>query len=33
MIVTGTGPAFSAGADISSGKNIADPRERMKVFA
>jgi enoyl-CoA hydratase/carnithine racemase len=33
LIVTGTGAAFSAGADVSGGKEIADPRERNKVFA
>lgn len=33
LIVTGTGAAFSAGADVSAGKGIADPRERNKLFA
>ena len=33
LIVTGTGSAFSAGADVSGGKGIADPRERNKIFA
>src|SRR5271163_2535833 len=32
LIVTGTGAAFSAGADVSGAKAIADPRERMKIF-
>ena len=32
LIVTGAGAAFSAGADVSSGKGVADPRERMKIF-
>jgi enoyl-CoA hydratase/carnithine racemase len=32
LIVTGTGTAFSAGADTSGGKEIADPRERNKMF-
>jgi enoyl-CoA hydratase len=32
LIVTGTGTAFSAGADISGGKGITDPAERARVF-
>ena len=32
LIVTGTGAAFSAGADTSGGKDITDPRERNKMF-
>src|SRR5215472_435223 len=33
LIVTGTGSAFSAGADISGGKGITDPAERARIFA
>jgi len=33
MIITGTGTAFSAGADISGGKGITDPAERARIFA
>ncbi|HLW71695.1 MAG TPA: enoyl-CoA hydratase/isomerase family protein [Candidatus Binataceae bacterium] len=33
MIVTGTGAAFSAGADMSSFKGITDPAERVRQFA
>ena len=33
LIVTGAGTAFSAGADVSGGKGVADPRERMRIFA
>jgi enoyl-CoA hydratase/carnithine racemase len=32
LIVTGTGTAFSAGADISGGKGITDPAERARIF-
>jgi enoyl-CoA hydratase/carnithine racemase len=32
LIVTGTGAAFSAGADTSGAKGIADPREQIKIF-
>src|SRR5690242_5529662 len=32
LIVTGTGTAFSAGADTSSAKGISDPKERARVF-
>lgn len=33
LIVTGTGTAFSAGADVSGGKGIDDPAERARIFA
>lgn len=33
LIVTGSGTAFSAGADISGGKGITDPAERARIFA
>jgi enoyl-CoA hydratase/carnithine racemase len=33
LIVTGTGTAFSAGADVSDARGIADPRERNRLFA
>jgi enoyl-CoA hydratase len=33
LIVTGSGPAFSAGADVSSGKGVDDPAERARIFA
>jgi enoyl-CoA hydratase/carnithine racemase len=33
MIVTGSGTAFSAGADISGAKGITDPAERSRIFA
>lgn len=33
MIVTGSGPAFSAGADVSAGKGVTDPVERARIFA
>jgi enoyl-CoA hydratase/carnithine racemase len=33
LIVTGSGSAFSAGADISGGKGITDPAERARIFA
>jgi enoyl-CoA hydratase/carnithine racemase len=33
LIVTGSGTAFSAGADVSGAKNITDPAERMRIFA
>jgi 1,4-dihydroxy-2-naphthoyl-CoA synthase len=33
LILTGSGSAFSAGADISGGKNLEDSTERMKSFA
>ena len=32
LIVTGTGAAFSAGADMSGASDIADPAERQRVF-
>jgi enoyl-CoA hydratase/carnithine racemase len=33
LIVTGTGTAFSAGANLSGAKGVTDPRERMRIFA
>ncbi len=33
LIVTGNGPAFSAGADISGTKGIEDPVARQRIFA
>ena len=33
LIVTGSGTAFSAGADVSGGKGIEDPAERARIFA
>ncbi len=33
LIVTGSGTAFSAGADISGAKGITDPAERSRIFA
>ncbi|MBV8770976.1 MAG: enoyl-CoA hydratase/isomerase family protein [Deltaproteobacteria bacterium] len=33
LIVTGSGTAFSAGADVSAGKGIDDPAERARIFA
>jgi enoyl-CoA hydratase/carnithine racemase len=33
LILTGSGSAFSAGVDISGGKNLEDSTERMKSFA
>jgi enoyl-CoA hydratase/carnithine racemase len=33
LIVTGTGKAFSAGADVSGGKGLEDPVERARIFA
>ena len=33
LIVTGTGAAFSAGADLSGAKGVTDPKERMRIFA
>ncbi|MBI4307473.1 MAG: enoyl-CoA hydratase/isomerase family protein [Chloroflexi bacterium] len=32
VIVTGSGPAFCAGADLSRLKGVADTEERLKVF-
>ena len=32
LIVTGTGRAFSAGADMSSAKKVKDPAERARLF-
>ena len=33
LIVTGTGAAFSAGADLSGAKGVTDPKERARIFA
>jgi enoyl-CoA hydratase len=33
LIVTGTGAAFSAGADVSGASDVKDPSERRRVFA
>ena len=33
LIVTGTGAAFSAGADMSGAKGVTDPKERARIFA
>lgn len=33
MIMTGTGKAFSAGADMSAAKGIGDPQERIRAFS
>lgn len=33
LIVTGEGTAFSAGADTSGAKDIADTNERLRIFA
>jgi len=33
LIVTGTGTAFSAGADLSAAKGVTDPAERARIFA
>jgi enoyl-CoA hydratase len=33
LIVTGTGTAFSAGADMTAAKGITDPKERMRAFS
>jgi enoyl-CoA hydratase len=33
LIVTGTGTAFSAGADMSAAKGLTDPKERMRAFS
>jgi enoyl-CoA hydratase len=33
LIVTGTGTAFSAGADMSAAKGITDPKERRRAFS
>jgi enoyl-CoA hydratase len=32
LIVTGTGAAFSAGADMTAAKGISDPQERIRAF-
>lgn len=33
LIMTGSGAAFSAGADMSAAKGISDPKERARAFA
>ena len=33
LIVTGSGTAFSAGADVSGAKGITDAKERSRIFA
>jgi enoyl-CoA hydratase len=33
LIVTGTGAAFSAGADLSGADGVNDPEERRRIFA
>jgi enoyl-CoA hydratase len=33
LIVTGTGGAFSAGADVSGAGDVKDPNERRRIFA
>lgn len=33
LIVTGTGAAFSAGADLSGAKGVTDPKEQARIFA
>jgi enoyl-CoA hydratase len=33
LIVTGTGAAFSAGADVSGAGDVKDPNERRRIFA
>ncbi len=33
MVMTGTGKAFSAGADMAAAKGISDPQERIRAFA
>jgi enoyl-CoA hydratase len=33
LIVTGTGAAFSAGADVSAANDVNDPDERRRIFA
>ena len=33
LIVTGTGAAFSAGADVSGASDVKDPDERRRIFA
>ncbi|HVB78345.1 MAG TPA: enoyl-CoA hydratase/isomerase family protein [Candidatus Binataceae bacterium] len=32
LIVTGTGAAFSAGADVSGARDVKDPDERRRIF-
>jgi enoyl-CoA hydratase/carnithine racemase len=33
LIVTGTGPAFSAGADMAAARDVPEPNERQRIFA
>jgi enoyl-CoA hydratase/carnithine racemase len=33
LIVTGTGPAFCAGADLAAARAVTDPRERARIAA
>jgi enoyl-CoA hydratase/carnithine racemase len=33
LILTGTGAAFSAGADMTAAKGLTDPQERIRAFA
>jgi enoyl-CoA hydratase len=33
LIVTGTGAAFSAGADMAPAREVPDPNERQRIFA
>ncbi|HZO83492.1 MAG TPA: enoyl-CoA hydratase/isomerase family protein [Candidatus Binataceae bacterium] len=32
IVITGAGPAFSAGADVSALKGVTDPAERQRIF-
>src|SRR6267143_705846 len=33
LIVTGTGAAFSAGADMAAARDVPDPNERQRILA
>src|SRR2546430_14988529 len=33
LIVTGTGAAFSAGADMAAARDVPEPSERQRIFA
>ena len=33
LVVTGSGNTFSAGADLSTLKDVSDPQERQRLFA
>jgi 2-(1,2-epoxy-1,2-dihydrophenyl)acetyl-CoA isomerase len=33
LVVTGSGNTFSAGADLSTLKEVTDPQERQRLFA